>query len=145
MRHLVRVRRGVVLLAAVVAAACSGGSTPAQDAQPAAAPATSAAPVERVTEYPRPAKPSKTYRIGIAVPHLSNPHYIGQAYGYLDEAEQLGVQATLLEAGGYQYLDKQVSQIEDLVASKVDAIIIAAVSGPGTAPAVDAAVADPAI
>ena len=100
MRHLVRVRRGVVLLAAVVAAACSGGSTPAQDAQPAAAPATSAAPVERVTEYPRPAKPSKTYRIGIAVPHLSNPHYIGQAYGYLDEAEQLGVQATLLEAGG---------------------------------------------
>src|SRR4029079_10918059 len=52
-----------------------------------------------------------------------------------------GAQGTLLEAGGYEHLDKQVSQVEDLIASKVDAIIIAAVSGPGTVGAVEAAAA----
>src|SRR4029453_14090778 len=75
------------------------------------------------------------------IPHLANPHYVGQAYGYVDEAQSLGAQVTLLEAGGYQYLDKQVSQIEDLIASKVDAIIVVAVSGPGTVGAVEAAAA----
>src|SRR4029079_4095020 len=52
-----------------------------------------------------------------------------------------GAQVTLLEAGGYEHLDKQVSQVEDLIASKVDAIIIAAISGPGTVGAVGAAAA----
>jgi ABC-type sugar transport system substrate-binding protein len=66
---------------------------------------------------------------------------VGQAYGYIDEAEQLGAKVTLLEAGGYQYLDKQVSQVEDLVASKVDAIILVAVSGSGTIGAVEHAFA----
>jgi ABC-type xylose transport system substrate-binding protein len=77
----------------------------------------------------------------VSIPHLANPHYVGQAYGYIDEAQSLGAQVTLLEAGGYEHLDKQVSQVEDLIASKVDAIIIAAVSGPGTIGAVEAAAA----
>ena len=93
-----------------------------------------------MTEYARPPKPARQYRIGIAIPHLANPHYVGQAYGYIDEAQALGAQVTLLEAGGYEHLDKQVSQVEDLVASKVDAIILAAVSGPGTVGAVEQAV-----
>lgn len=88
-------------------------------------------------EYPRPPKPESSYRIGVVLPHLSNPHFVGQAYGYIDEAESLGAEVTLLEAGGYQYLDKQISQIEDLVASGVDAIILVAVSGSGTVGAVE--------
>jgi ABC-type sugar transport system substrate-binding protein len=134
-------------LAAAALLACGRGAQPSPDAgqsQPgSAAPAqstTAGAASAAVTDYPRPPKPSRQYRIGVAVPHLSNPHYVGQAYGYLDEAQSLGVQVTLLEAGGYQYLDKQVAQIEDLIASKVDAIIIAAVSGPGTVGVVEAAV-----
>ena len=132
----------LVVLAAVAMAGCGIG-TERQGAAPAGggpeAPTENAS--KTTTDYPRPAKPSKAYRIGIAVPHLSNPHYVGQAYGYLDEAAALGVKVTMLEAGGYQYLDKQVAQIEDLIASKVDAIILAAVSGPGTVGAVEAAVA----
>ena len=134
MENLIR-RCAAASVVALMMAGCGGGTQP---------PAASSAPVSAanaVTEYPRPAKPAKSYRIGVSIPHLANPHYVGQAYGYIDEAQQLGAQITLLEAGGYEHLDKQVSQMEDLVASRVDAIIIAAISGPGTVGAVEAAVA----
>jgi ABC-type sugar transport system substrate-binding protein len=138
MKERIRRHAALIVLAAVVIAGCGRGAE-----APAASSATSltASPTNAVTEYPRPAKPSKSYRIGVSIPHLANPHYVGQAYGYIDEAQQLGAQITLLEAGGYEHLDKQISQMEDLVASKVDAIIIAAISGPGTVGAVESAVA----
>jgi ABC-type sugar transport system substrate-binding protein len=44
-------------------------------------------------------------------------------------------------AGGYQYLEKQITQFEDLIASKVDAIDFVAINGPGTVPLVERAVA----
>jgi len=144
MDEQMRKRGALIALAAVVILGCGRGTQPSQEVAPAATPAPSsagAAGAAAVKEYPRPAKPSKPYRIGVAIPHLSNPHYVGQAYGYIDEAQNLGAQVTLLEAGGYQYLDKQVSQVEDLIASKVDAIILAAISGPGTVSAVEEAVA----
>jgi ABC-type sugar transport system substrate-binding protein len=92
-------------------------------------------------EYARPAKPTKQYTIGVLLPQLSNPHFVGQAYGYIDEAEKLGAKVIMFDAGGYQYLDRQISQMEDLIASKVDAIILVAVNGPGTVGAVERAVA----
>jgi len=144
MNELIRKRGALIALAAVVMLGCGRGTQPSQEVAPGvtpAQPAGGAAATAPVTDYPRPAKPSKQYRIGVAIPHLSNPHFVGQAYGYIDEAQSLGAQVTLLEAGGYQYLDKQVSQIEDLIASKVDAIIVVAVSGPGTIGAVEEAAA----
>jgi ABC-type sugar transport system substrate-binding protein len=133
-------RRRVLLALGLAIAGCGRGTQSSQQAAGGAA-AASVAAVQAVTEYARPPKPSKQYKIGIAIPHLANPHYVGQAYGYIDEAQALGAQVTLLEAGGYEHLDKQISQVEDLIASKVDAIILAAISGPGTVSAVEAAVA----
>ena len=49
-------------------------------------------------------------------------------YGVAEEAKQLGVQMQLLEAGGYTNLNKQISQIEDCVASGAEAVIIGAIS-----------------
>src|SRR3972149_4136509 len=89
---------------------------------------------------PGPAKPAKAYTIGVLVPQLTNPHFLGQAYGYVDEAERLGARVILHDAGGYQFLDKQIAQMEDLIASKVDAIALVAVSGPGAVPGGDRAV-----
>jgi ribose transport system substrate-binding protein len=106
--------------------------------------AFAAAPANAQTqdEYSRPAKPAKQYTIGVALPQLSNPHFVAMLYGFIDEAEKLGVKKVIwFEAGGYQYLDKQLSQMEDLIASKVDAIILIAVNGPGTVGAVENAVA----
>jgi ABC-type sugar transport system substrate-binding protein len=93
-------------------------------------------------EYARPPKPSKQYTIGILIPHLSNPHFVGQAYGYVDEAQKLGAKVILLEAGGYQYVEKQVSQMEDLIANNVDAIILVATNAAGTVGAVEHAAAE---
>jgi ABC-type sugar transport system substrate-binding protein len=131
----------LIVLAAVVIAACGRGTQPSQETAAGTPGPAQATAVQAVTDFPRPAKPSKPYRLGVSIPHLANPHYVGQAYGYIDEAQSLGAQVTLLEAGGYEHLDKQVSQVEDLIASKVDAIIIAAISGPGTVGAVEAAAA----
>lgn len=103
----------------------------------AAAPANA----EPGDEYARPAKPAKQYTIGVLLPQLSNAHFVAQLYGYIDEAEKLGAKVIWFEAGGYQYLDKQLSQMEDLIASKVDAIILVAVNGPGTVGVVAEAVA----
>lgn len=136
---------GLIGLSVALTLGCnSGDPAPRQDQAAAEAPAEGVQlDVESVAgdEYPRPDKPAKQYSIGIVLPHLSNPHFVGQAYGYIDEAEKLGAKVTLFEAGGYQYLDKQVSQVEDLVASKVDAIILVAVSGSGTMGAVELAAA----
>ena len=103
--------------------------------------AATPAKAEPGDDYPRPAKPTKQYTIGVLLPQLSNSHFVGQAYGYIDEAEKLGAKVIMFEAGGYQYLDKQLSQMEDLIASKVDAIILVAVNGPGTVGVVTEAVA----
>jgi ABC-type sugar transport system substrate-binding protein len=161
----------VVLIAAMVLTGCAAPAAPTQAPAPTATPvpptatpaptqapptstpaaAATAAPTQAPAggeklglgedAYPRPPKPSKQYTIGVLVPHLSNPHFVGQAYGYIDEAEKLGAKVILYEAGGYQYLDKQIAQMEDLIASKVDAIILVATNGPGTVQVVEEAVA----
>jgi ABC-type sugar transport system substrate-binding protein len=88
------------------------------------------------TPYPRPAKPAKAYRLGALITQLANPHFIGMAYGIEEEARALGASVILHDAGGYQFLDRQIGQMEDLIANKVDAILLVAVSGPGTVPVV---------
>ena len=139
-RHVSRAA-GLLCSCALVWSACGGSQgSPSAGRAPAQTSGVATARGGAVDDYPRPPKPSKAYSIGVLVPHLSNPHFVGQAYGYIDEAQQLGAKVTLLEAGGYQYLDKQVGQVEDLVASRVDAIILVAVNGPGTVAAVEQAV-----
>lgn len=92
-------------------------------------------------EFERPAKPPKKYTIGVLLPMLANPHFVAQAYGYYDEAEQLGAEVVLFECGGYANFDKQIQQMEDLISMPVDAICLVAAEGNATAPAVDKAVA----
>src|SRR4029078_5855490 len=102
-------RAAMIAFAAMTLSGCGRGAQTSQEVSPTVAP-TPAQTTQAVTEYPRPPKPSKAYRLGVSIPHLANPHYVGQAYGYIDEAQSLGAQVTLLEAGGYEHLDKQVSQ-----------------------------------
>ncbi len=91
--------------------------------------------------YARPSKPAKAYRLGALITQLANPHFIGMAYGIREEAQALGASVILHDAGGYQFLDRQIAQMEDLIANKVDAILLVAVSGPGTVPVVEKAYA----
>ena len=135
----------MVLVPALLLVLCAGWAIAqtTTSARPAKSKATDTAKLTKAQEpgddYPRPPKPSKQYTIGVVVPHLSNPHHISQAFGFYDEGEKLGAKVILLEAGGYTHIEKQISQMEDLVASKVDAIDLVATNGAGTVPGVERA------
>jgi ABC-type sugar transport system substrate-binding protein len=111
-----------------------------QTASPTAQTAQPAGTRNADEAYPRPPKPAKQYTIGLSVPQLNNPHFVNELYGYMDEAEKLGVKLVVVEAGGYQKIDRQVSQIEDLIAHKVSAIIMSATSSSGTVGVVERAI-----
>src|SRR5689334_18550360 len=76
----------------------------------------------------RPERPAKSYRIGVLEPNMAIPHFVAQAYGFADEAEQLGAKVIMYDAGEHKNIARQVSQMEDLIANKVDVICIV----PGT-------------
>lgn len=96
---------------------------------------------ESTVDKPIAAAPTKKYKIGVLLPHLTNPHFVAEAYGFSDEAKKFGVEAIIWECGGYANLDKQIQQMEDLITMKVDAICIAAVDPAGTVNVVDKAIA----
>ena len=87
-----------------------------------------AAPWAEAQEIPRPAKASKPYRVGVLEPNMSVPHFVAQSYGFVDEANELGMKVLLYDAGEHRNVHKQVTQMEDLIANKVDAIALV----PGT-------------
>ncbi len=74
---------------------------------------------------------SQPWNICVSFPHMKDAYWLGVDYGVVDEAERLGVNLNLVEAGGYTDLNKQISQIEDCVSSGADAVIIGAISYDG--------------
>jgi protein TorT len=76
-------------------------------------------------------KATKPWNICVSFPHMKDAYWLGVDYGVAEEAKRLGVKMNLSEAGGYTELDKQISQIEDCVASGANAVIIGAISADG--------------
>lgn len=81
-----------------------------------------AAPVSAQNTISAPPKPDKSYTIGVLEPNMSIPHFVAQAYGFVDEATKMGMKVILYDAGEHKNVAKQVSQMEDLIANKVDVI-----------------------
>jgi ribose transport system substrate-binding protein len=86
-------------------------------------------------------RPARRYKIGVLFPFLASPFWVNEAYGILDQAKKVGVDVVWLSADGYDNIDKQNSQIEDMEVQHVDAILLGATSGTGTVPAVERAAA----
>jgi len=82
-------------------------------------------------KYTPPMKANKPYKLGVLFPHLKDPWWVGCAYGLWEECKRLGLSATLLDAGGYDNLGKQISQLEDLASQGVDLILLAPISFEG--------------
>jgi protein TorT len=74
---------------------------------------------------------SQKWNICVSFPHMKDAYWIAVDYGVAEEAKRTGVKMTLLEAGGYTNLNKQISQIEDCVANGAQAVIIGAISFDG--------------
>ena len=83
------------------------------------------------TEYTPLPKAEKPYNICVLSPHMKDSLWVAVAYGIVTEATQLNVNMNLYEAGGYENLPKQLSQFDDCVVAKADAIVIGAISGAG--------------
>lgn len=82
-------------------------------------------------KYTPPMKAKKPYKIGVLFPHLKDPWWVGCAYGLWEECKRLGLNATLLDAGGYDNLNTQISQLEDLASKGVDLILLGPISFEG--------------
>lgn len=72
--------------------------------------------------------PKKKLMIGISIPSMSSPYFVNQAYGFITEAKATGVGVTILASHGYEDIQGQISQVENLVQKGVDALIIAPTS-----------------
>jgi ABC-type sugar transport system substrate-binding protein len=62
--------------------------------------------------------------IGVSVPTVEGPFFTAMLYGINDEAEKLGYDVEIVDAGGYENVDQQVTQTENLIVQQVDAILI---------------------
>ncbi|HHU76550.1 MAG TPA: sugar ABC transporter substrate-binding protein [Firmicutes bacterium] len=79
--------------------------------------------------------------LGLALTDVRGPFFSALAYGVSSRAEELGVELVLVSAGGYDNIDKQISQLEDLISRKVDGILLDAVDEKAIPPMIDEAVA----
>ena len=70
---------------------------------------------------------SKKYHLALVVPHVRDPYWVAVAYGAAQAAKELGVTMDLRPAGGYARLDQMTADIEDLIARRVDGMVVAAV------------------
>ena len=74
---------------------------------------------------------TKPWHLGALFPHIKDPWWIASNYGLMEECKRMGVRVTCFEAGGYVNLERQIAQMQDLIAMKVDIIIPAPVSFEG--------------
>lgn len=78
--------------------------------------------------------PKKKYSIAVALPNMPDPSWQSVWYGAQAQAQKLGLEARIADAGGFNKLDVQVAQIENFIQLKIDGLIIGAVQADGVAP-----------
>jgi ABC-type sugar transport system substrate-binding protein len=101
---------------------------------------TLAAAVLALTSAP-PAVTQTRKEIAVLLPAAGDPYFKLKACGYLEAGRQAGYDVKIYDAGGYGNLDRQVSQIQDVIQRKVSGIVLVPASSDGTVPAVEQAIA----
>jgi ABC-type sugar transport system substrate-binding protein len=79
--------------------------------------------------------------IAVLLPAAGDPYFKLKACGYLEAGRQAGYDVKIYDAGGYGNLNRQVSQIQDVIQRKVSGIVLVPASSDGTVPAVEQAIA----
>jgi protein TorT len=82
---------------------------------------------------------TQQWSVCVLFPHLKDPYWAATNYGTLEEAKRDGIDYQLFEAGGYENLSKQVSQMEDCITQDYDAIVLGAISGTGLCTQIESA------
>ncbi len=130
MKLTLKTATALALATVVPAAALADGAWYPYEAEEVTPAFSADGSVNAVTYTPLEAA-EKAWNICVSFPHMKDAYWLGVDYGVADEAERLGVSMNLVEAGGYTELAKQISQIEDCVASGADAVVVGAISYEG--------------
>lgn len=75
------------------------------------------------------------------LPAAGDPYFKLKSCGYVEAGKEAGYEVKIYDAGGYGNLDRQVSQIQDVIQRKVAGIVLVPASSDGTVPAVEQAIA----
>ena len=82
-----------------------------------------------------------TKEIAVMLPAAGDPYFKLKACGYLEAGKEAGYDVKIYDAGGYGNLNRQVSQIQDVIERHVAGIVLVPASSDGTVPVVEQAVA----
>jgi ribose transport system substrate-binding protein len=63
-------------------------------------------------------------KIGVSLPTVQGPFFTAEIYGIMEEAKARGYETVILDAGGYGRPDQQVSDMQNLLAQGVKAILV---------------------
>jgi ribose transport system substrate-binding protein len=66
----------------------------------------------------------KNGTIGVSMPNIKGPWFTPVLYGISDEAKKLGYDVNIQDAGSYANVDKQVTQLSNLIVRQVKAILM---------------------
>lgn len=125
----------------LLVSALLGGAASAAAAEPwrvdVWAPVLDFAGTSTSADYQPLAKARKPWRICTSYPHLKDSYWLSVNYGMVEQARQLGIELTVVEAGGYPNLERQIAQVR-ACAGPADALILGTVSFDGLTPTVEA-------
>lgn len=76
-------------------------------------------------------KAQKKWKICVSFPHVKDSFWLAVDYGVAKEAQRLGIEMELYEAGAYDNLNIQIQQIRECATKKVDGVVIGAITTDG--------------
>ncbi len=79
----------------------------------------------------------RRFKVGVSLPEAQNPFYVAMGRAIVQKFKDLQIDVTLLSANAD--VNEQVNNIGDLVAAKVDALLLSPLNTEGPAPAVQKA------
>jgi protein TorT len=89
----------------------------------------------KTIDYQPVARAAKHWKICASYPHLKDSYWVSVNYGMVEQARAAGVGLTVVEAGGYPNLERQIEQVKACSAD-ADALIVGTVSYDGLTPAI---------
>ena len=123
-KSIMSVIMAMVLVTAMVLGACGGSNEPA-------ATTTTAAPAETTTAAPdgetTAAPDGETFKVGIAMPTKSSERWIDDGNNMVKVLQDLGYETDLQYAE--DVIENQVSQLENMITTGVDCLVIASIDG----------------
>ncbi|RUM98143.1 TMAO reductase system periplasmic protein TorT [Pseudaminobacter arsenicus] len=86
-------------------------------------------------DYQPVTKAAKPWKICASYPHLKDSYWVSVNYGMVEQAKAAGVGLSVVEAGGYPNLERQIEQIK-ACSGDADALIVGTVSYDGLTPTI---------